>query len=170
MFPSSLSRDPALSLPSPSVQNQIHELAKTLPPPRKQNIACDACRYARIYPPVLLHTLIPRHLLSRALNRQRKVKCHQLPGQPKARPPPSLDPSFGTVTLIVPDAFLVPSMRLLPSHIRALIHTYAQHCMVKNYPCTSVLFSLSLPVAKSTFACLDTMRSRLPARRSASPP
>ncbi|KAH9955162.1 hypothetical protein BC827DRAFT_1238625 [Russula dissimulans] len=44
MFPSSLSRDPALSLPSPSVQNQIHELAKTLPPPRKQNIACDACR------------------------------------------------------------------------------------------------------------------------------
>ncbi|KAH9999601.1 hypothetical protein BJV74DRAFT_877006 [Russula compacta] len=58
MFPSSLSRDPALSLPSPSVQNQIHELAKTLPPPRKQNIACDACR-------------------------QRKVKCHQLPGQSK---------------------------------------------------------------------------------------
>ncbi|KAF8272856.1 hypothetical protein EI94DRAFT_1769658 [Lactarius quietus] len=39
-------------------ENQIHELAKTLPPPRKQNIACDACR-------------------------QRKVKCHQLPGQPK---------------------------------------------------------------------------------------
>jgi hypothetical protein len=49
MLPSSLSRNPALSLPSPSVQNQIHELAKTLPPPRKQNIACDACRYAIIY-------------------------------------------------------------------------------------------------------------------------
>jgi len=107
MFPSSLSRDPALSLPSPSVQNQIHELAKTLPPPRKQNIACDACRYARIYPLVLL----PRHLLSRALNRQRKVKCHQLPGQPKARPL-SLDPSFDLDTLIVPGAFLVSSMRL----------------------------------------------------------
>lgn len=29
---------------SPSVQNQIHELAKTLPPPRRQNTACDACR------------------------------------------------------------------------------------------------------------------------------
>ena len=31
---------------TPSVQNQIHELAKTLPPPRKQNTACDACRCA----------------------------------------------------------------------------------------------------------------------------
>ncbi|KAI0042472.1 hypothetical protein FA95DRAFT_1590767 [Auriscalpium vulgare] len=57
MFPSSL-RTPALGLPSPSLQNQIHELAKSLPPPRKQNIACDACR-------------------------QRKVKCHQIPGQVK---------------------------------------------------------------------------------------
>ncbi|EPQ50998.1 hypothetical protein GLOTRDRAFT_118074 [Gloeophyllum trabeum ATCC 11539] len=28
------------------MQNQIHELAKTLPPPRKQNTACDACRCA----------------------------------------------------------------------------------------------------------------------------
>ncbi|KAI0338935.1 hypothetical protein BDW22DRAFT_1362269 [Trametopsis cervina] len=43
---------------SPSVQNQIHELAKTLPPPRRQNTACDACR-------------------------SRKVKCNQLPGQDK---------------------------------------------------------------------------------------
>ncbi|KAH9890013.1 hypothetical protein C8Q73DRAFT_747714 [Cubamyces lactineus] len=43
---------------SPSMQNQIHELAKTLPPPRKQNTACDACR-------------------------ARKVKCNQLPGQDK---------------------------------------------------------------------------------------
>lgn len=31
-------------MPTPSMQNQIHELAKTLPPPRKQNTACDACR------------------------------------------------------------------------------------------------------------------------------
>ncbi|TCD63254.1 hypothetical protein EIP91_005810, partial [Steccherinum ochraceum] len=43
---------------TPSIQNQIHELAKTLPPPRKQNTACDACR-------------------------SRKVKCNQLPGQDK---------------------------------------------------------------------------------------
>jgi hypothetical protein len=35
-----------LVLPTQSVQNQIHELAKTLPPPRKQNTACDACRFA----------------------------------------------------------------------------------------------------------------------------
>jgi len=29
----------------------------------------------------------------------------------------SLDPSFNIITLIVPDAFLVPNMHLLPSHI-----------------------------------------------------
>ncbi|EKM51982.1 uncharacterized protein PHACADRAFT_212595 [Phanerochaete carnosa HHB-10118-sp] len=45
---------------TPSIQNQIHELAKTLPPPRKQNTACDACR-------------------------SRKVKCYQLPGQDKCQ-------------------------------------------------------------------------------------
>jgi hypothetical protein len=50
---------PGLSLPTPSMQNQMHELAKTLPPPRKQNTACDACR-------------------------SRKVKCNRLPGQDKA--------------------------------------------------------------------------------------
>ncbi|KIO06193.1 hypothetical protein M404DRAFT_139322, partial [Pisolithus tinctorius Marx 270] len=48
-----------LVLPTPSLQNQIHELAKSLPPPRKQNIACDAC------------------------SRARKVKCCKLPGQDK---------------------------------------------------------------------------------------
>jgi len=42
------------------MQNQIHELAKTLPPPRKQNTACDACR-------------------------TRKVKCNKLPGQEKCQ-------------------------------------------------------------------------------------
>ncbi|KAJ6508924.1 hypothetical protein C8R45DRAFT_1208509 [Mycena sanguinolenta] len=58
--PSSSSvQQPGLSLPTPSMQNQIHELAKTsLPPPRKQNTACDACR-------------------------SRKVKCNRLPGQDK---------------------------------------------------------------------------------------
>ncbi|KAL4250756.1 Zn(2)-C6 fungal-type domain-containing protein [Abortiporus biennis] len=45
---------------TPTVQNQIHELAKTLPPPRKQNTACDACR-------------------------SRKVKCNQLPGEDKCQ-------------------------------------------------------------------------------------
>ncbi|KAF7985507.1 hypothetical protein HWV62_3717 [Athelia sp. TMB] len=42
------------------MQNQIYELAKTLPPPRKQNTACDACR-------------------------TRKVKCNRLPGNEKVR-------------------------------------------------------------------------------------
>lgn len=49
-----------LVLPTTSFQNQIHELAKTLPPPRKQNTACDACR-------------------------SRKVKCNKLPGQDKCQ-------------------------------------------------------------------------------------
>ncbi|KAG2009870.1 hypothetical protein CC2G_012747 [Coprinopsis cinerea AmutBmut pab1-1] len=49
-----------LVLPTQSFQNQIHELAKTLPPPRKQNTACDACR-------------------------SRKVKCNKLPGQEKCQ-------------------------------------------------------------------------------------
>jgi hypothetical protein len=83
MLPSSLSHNPALSLPSPSVQNQIHELAKTLPPPRKQNIACDACRYA-----IIIYLPLPCFITScfrRPLDRQRKVKCHQLSGQPKVR-------------------------------------------------------------------------------------
>ncbi|KAE9403961.1 hypothetical protein BT96DRAFT_973381 [Gymnopus androsaceus JB14] len=50
---------PGLALPTPLMQNQIHELAKTLPAPsRKQNSACDNCR-------------------------TRKVKCHRVPGQEK---------------------------------------------------------------------------------------
>jgi hypothetical protein len=51
---------PGLVLPTQLVQNQIHELAKTLPPPRKQNTACDACR-------------------------SRKVKCNRPPGQDKCQ-------------------------------------------------------------------------------------
>lgn len=34
----------AIGLPTHSQQSYMHELAKTLPPPRRQNVACDACR------------------------------------------------------------------------------------------------------------------------------
>ncbi|KAF8908927.1 hypothetical protein CPB84DRAFT_1703318 [Gymnopilus junonius] len=57
-YPSHAQQQQGLVLPTPSMQNQMHELAKTLPPPRKQNTACDACR-------------------------SRKVKCNRLPGQDK---------------------------------------------------------------------------------------
>ena len=58
------------------MQNQIHELAKTLPPPRKQNTACDACRSARFLS-------ICFNLAVQLLCRSRKVKCHRLPGHDK---------------------------------------------------------------------------------------
>jgi hypothetical protein len=54
----------ALALPPSAVQNQIHELAKTLPPPRKQNIACDACRYAHLLCTISLFTA--HHLVAHA--------------------------------------------------------------------------------------------------------
>src|SRR6266702_7768789 len=86
MVPSSLSHNQAIALPTPSVQNQIHDLSKTLPPPRKQNIACDACRYAHLsslsHVPLFTADLLVAHART-ASDRQRKVKCHQLPGQPK---------------------------------------------------------------------------------------
>ena len=60
------------------MQNQIHELAKTLPPPRKQNTACDACRSVRFLS-------IYFDLALQLLCRSRKVKCHRLPGHDKVR-------------------------------------------------------------------------------------
>jgi len=68
-----------LSLPNQSMQNHIHELAKSLPvpqpAPRKQNTACDACRLADqciLCPAFLIHVV-----------RSRKVKCNRIPGQDK---------------------------------------------------------------------------------------
>jgi hypothetical protein len=58
------------------MQNQIHELAKTLPPPRKQNTACDACRSARFLS-------FWFELVVQLFCRSRKVKCHRLPGHDK---------------------------------------------------------------------------------------
>ncbi|KAK7690392.1 hypothetical protein QCA50_007050 [Cerrena zonata] len=57
---SSVNAHTGFNFSTPSVQNHMHELAKTLPPPRKQNTACDACR-------------------------TRKVKCNQIPGQDKCQ-------------------------------------------------------------------------------------
>jgi hypothetical protein len=65
-----------LILPTPSMQNQIHELAKTLPPPRKQNTACDACRFVRTFK--VVNTCIIHNFI-----RSRKVKCNRFPGQEK---------------------------------------------------------------------------------------
>ncbi|KAF8964208.1 hypothetical protein BDZ97DRAFT_1919159 [Flammula alnicola] len=46
--PPNVAQQQGLVLPTPSMQNQMHELAKTLPPPRKQNTACDACRSRKV--------------------------------------------------------------------------------------------------------------------------
>ncbi|CCM05930.1 uncharacterized protein FIBRA_08169 [Fibroporia radiculosa] len=62
----------AFNLTTTTMQNQIHELAKTLPPPRKQNTACDACRSVPLPP-------------APTQRRSRKVKCNQLPGQDKCQ-------------------------------------------------------------------------------------
>ncbi|PCH40006.1 hypothetical protein WOLCODRAFT_116479 [Wolfiporia cocos MD-104 SS10] len=59
------------------MQDQIHELAKTLPPPRKQNTACDACRQVAD-----LISMSPVYN-GRVVTRARKVKCNVLPGQDK---------------------------------------------------------------------------------------
>jgi hypothetical protein len=67
---------PGLVLPDSSMQNQMHELAKTLPPPRKQNTACDACRYVQSS---LDHTDVSTLFTSRT----RKVKCQRIPSQEK---------------------------------------------------------------------------------------
>ena len=79
MVASSLSRNAAVALPSPAVQNQIHELAKTLPPPRKQNIACDACRYAHFLYPIPLFTA---HRLVAHAHTTRQAKKSQMPPAP----------------------------------------------------------------------------------------
>lgn len=85
MFPFVLCRtvpeiffSPDLSLPNQSMQNHIHELAKSLPvpqpAPRKQNTACDACRLAD---QCILCLVFLIHV------RSRKVKCNRIPGQDK---------------------------------------------------------------------------------------
>lgn len=100
-----------------------------------------------------------------AFDRQRKVKCHQLPGQPKVR----LRPLFLSIcsTNHLRPILSAKYCAQLPCLTNSLTLSY-QHCMVKNYPCTSVRRVFSSLVTKLTFACLDTMRSRLPAKRSAS--
>ena len=162
MFPSSLSCNPALSLPSASVQNQIHELAKTLPPPRKQNIACDACRCVLIY---LLITIARLHRSSPRQAEESKVQSVAWTAKSTSY--------FFFPTVCSTDHFcLFPSAKYatpLPTLHQLYSHSDTQHCMVKNYPCTCVLASIfpSSPGRRS--ACLDTTPSKLPAKRSASP-
>lgn len=77
-----------IGLPGHSQQNYMHELAKTLPPPRRQNVACDACR--SVHPS--LHSSVYR-AQSMPLTRSRKVRCTQLQGSDKVcRPQHRLPP------------------------------------------------------------------------------
>lgn len=60
--------------PNQTMQNQIHELAKTLPPPRKQNTACDACRSPT-------HYLTLREPLTKLQIAQSEVSALTRPGE-----------------------------------------------------------------------------------------
>ena len=163
MFPSSLSCNPALSLPSASVQNQIHELAKTLPPPRKQNIACDACRCA------LIHSLITRSRLHRSSPRQAEESKVQSVAWTAKSTSFSLFPipyARLTVSVLFPSAKYATPSPPVHQHYSCF---RTQHCMVKNYPCTCVLRFLSPIIARSTSACLDTTPNKLRAKRNAYP-
>ncbi len=83
-----------------------------------------------------------RLILPIPLNRQRKVKCHQLPGQPKVCLYPLTHLIFSTNRFRpIPSARYSTPLPCLTTD--SYFHT--QHCMVKNYPCTSVfwLFFLS---------------------------
>ena len=124
---------PGLVLPTPSFQDQIHELAKTLPPPRKQNTACDACRSVA-FPPYPHRTITPPI-------RARKVKCYRLPGQDKvcrSRP-------MALLFFTLPPFHRPVSGKSLPFHPLSSPEftppILNQHCLSKNYPCTSVFFS-----------------------------
>ncbi len=119
---SSLLTPTGVLLPTPSMQDQIHELAKTLPPPRKQNTACDACR-----------SFLSLPFRARPdLFRTRKVKCNRVPGQDKARPLPFFSFAVLLTQTPVPGTFQVLSVAILGLVCRS------QHCITKNYPCTSV--------------------------------
>ena len=101
--------------------------------------------------------------IAHRLGRQRKVKCNQLPGQPKVCP--SFSPRHtNRFFLFISAKYATPFPSFPPTHS----HSHIKHCMVKNYPCTSVLRVFSPLVAESTDACLDTMPSKLQAKRSAS--
>jgi hypothetical protein len=175
MISSPRSRDPALSLPSPSVQNQIHELAKTLPPPRKQNIACDACRCAL-------------HLLSRPLPRSHlttpRVPLARTPQAEESKMPSGPWPTKGTSSSINSMSFANCAWRFssvkyasrpLPSPTTRT-HAYCNPRSalygekLSMHVRTSPSFLPPSSVVKSTTARLDTTHNRPPARRSASPP
>ncbi len=106
-----------------------------------------------------------RLILPIPLNRQRKVKCHQLPGQPKVCLYPLTHLIFSTNRFRpIPSARYSTPLPCLTTD--SSFHT--QHCMVKNYPCTSVFCLFLSLVAELTSACSDTTHSKLPAKRSGS--
>ena len=131
---------PALALPSQSAQSHMHELAKTLPPPRKQNTACDACRFAALpsfFTPLTASLQLPEHERSSAIESPATIElvvdfCFhpshtQLPTQVPGRLPAR---SFFCDSLVNPRS----------------VH---QHCLSKDYPCTSV-FSLTTSLVETS--------------------
>jgi hypothetical protein len=109
-----------VNLPNPAVQSYIHELAKTLPGPRKQNSACDACR--SVLPTDLIAPAHSRHAPRR---RSRKVKCNRVDGEDKVRSPPPSTASF-------------PPMSNDPSTVPGVLYLPAFHSRVRLTPPSTV--------------------------------
>ena len=124
----------------------MHELAKTLlPPPRKQNTACDACRSAVFtcfspHSPPSLNVQLPGHARSSAIEFPATIKlvvdfCSRSPRPLHAQPPTQVSGRPPARSLLC-DSLVNPRS----------VH---QHCLAKEYPCTSVLTSC-IPPTKSS--------------------
>jgi len=125
----------------------MHELAKTLlPPPRKQNTACDACRSAAFlsfshHSPSSSNVQLAGLARSNAIESPATIKlvvdfCSRSPCPLHAQPPTQVSGRLPARSLLC-DSLVNPRS----------VH---QHCLSKDYPCTSVLASRIPPLNPHT--------------------
>lgn len=131
-------------MPSQSAQSQMHELAKTLPPPRKQNTACDACRSGgpRFVSHSTHHPLpqLSGHERSSAIESPATIKLVVDFRSPSSRT------SYAQLPTQVPGRLPARSIFCEKLVNPRSVH---QHCLSKNYPCTLVSPSCPLPLNRN---------------------